>query len=71
MNNFPVFFKTSYGSIINLSMITQMYKRSDNQCIIEFVNGNVCQIQISQEDFERIYNEFTTNLLLQICIVLH
>ena len=44
-------------------MITQMYKRSDNQCIIEFVNGNVCQIQISQEDFERIYNEFTfTNL---------
>lgn len=34
-------------------MITQMYKKSDNQCMIEFVNGNVCQI--SQEDFERIY----------------
>lgn len=53
MNNFPVFFKTADGGIINLSMITQMYKRSDNQCMIEFVNGNVCQI--SQEDFERIY----------------
>ena len=36
-------------------MITRMYKKSDNQCMIEFVNGNVCQIQISQEDFERIY----------------
>ena len=54
MNNFPVFFKTSDGGgIINLSMITQMHKRLDNQCMIEFVNGNVCEI--SQEDFERIY----------------
>ena len=51
--NYPRLYKTEKGDIINLSMITQMHKRLDNQCMIEFVNGNVCEI--SQEDFERIY----------------
>ena len=59
MNNIPRFFKTEDGCIINLSTITQMYKRTGNQCKIEFVNGKKYLCQISQEDFERIYNMYS------------
>lgn len=59
MNNIPRFFKAEDGRIINLSTITQMYMRTVNQCMIEFVNGKKYLCQISQEDFERIYNMYS------------
>ena len=55
MNIFPVFFKTEDGGIINLSMITHIYKRNGNKYMIEFVNGRRHVCQISQEVFEQIY----------------
>ena len=55
--NTPKFYKTERGEIINLSMITQMYKRNDDICIIELVDGSGCTV--TEEEMERIYNAFT------------
>ena len=55
--NYPRLYKTEKGEIINLSMITQMYKRSDDICIIELVDGSGCTV--TEEEMERIYNAFT------------
>ena len=57
--NTPKFYKTERGEIINLSMITQMYKRNDDICIIELVDGSGCTV--TEEEMERIYNAFTFN----------
>ena len=54
--NHPRFYKTENGDIINLSMITQMYKHSDDVCIIELASGNASEV--SKEDMERIYKLF-------------
>lgn len=54
--NYPRLYKTEKGEIINLSMITQMYKRSDDICIIELVGGSGCTV--SEEEMERIYNMY-------------
>ena len=54
--NCPRFYKTENGEVINLSMVTQMYKRSDGICIIELVGGNGCVI--TEEEMEQIYNIF-------------
>ena len=55
--NTPKFYKTEHGDIINLAMITQMYKRNDDICIIELVDGSGCTV--TEEEMERIYNAFT------------
>ena len=54
--NYPRLYKTEKGEIINLSMITQMYKRSDDICIIELVGGSGCTV--SEEEMERIYDMY-------------
>ena len=54
--NTPKFYKTEHGDIINLSMITQMYKRNDDICIIELVDGSGCKV--TEEEMERIYAAF-------------
>lgn len=54
--NTPKFYKTEHGDIINLAMITQMYKRSDGYCIVELVSDNGCLV--TEEEMERIYNAF-------------
>lgn len=53
---YPRLYKTEQGDIINLSMITQMYKRNDDICIIELVDGGGCTV--TEEDMERIYNMY-------------
>ena len=58
--NIPRFYKTENGEVINLSMVTQMYKRSDDICIIELVGGNGCVI--TEEEMERIYNIFKVSI---------
>ena len=58
--NYPRFYKTKNGEVINLSMVTQMYKRSDDICIIELVDGNGCVI--TEEEMERIYNIFKVSV---------
>ena len=55
--NTPKFYKTERGEIINLAMITQMYKRSDGDCIVELVSDN--GYIVTEEEMERIYNAFT------------
>ena len=54
--NYPRFYKTEKGEIINLSMITQMYKRDDDVCVVDFVDGGGCTI--TEEEMERIYRGF-------------
>ena len=54
--NTPKFYKTEHGDIINLTMITQMYKRNDDICIIELVDDSGCTV--TEEEMERIYAAF-------------
>lgn len=54
--NYPRLYKTEKGDIINLSMITQMYKRNDDVCIIELVNDS--EYTVTEEEMERIYNMY-------------
>ena len=54
--NYPRLYKTEKGEIINLSMITQMYKYNDDICIIELVSGSKCTV--TEEEMERIYNMY-------------
>ena len=58
--NCPRFYKTENGEVINLSMVTQMYKRSDDTCIIELAGGNGSVI--TEEEMERIYNIFKVSV---------
>ena len=53
---YPRLYKTEKGDIINLSMITQMYKRNDDVCIIELVNHS--EYTVTEEEMERIYNMY-------------
>ena len=55
--NTPKFYKTEHADIINLAMITQMYKRSDGYWIVELVSDNGCLV--TEEEMKRIYNAFT------------
>ena len=58
--NYPRFYKTEKGEVINLSMITQMYKRNDDICIIELVGGSGCTV--TEEEMERIYRVFRVSV---------
>lgn len=58
--NYPRFYKTEKGEVINLSMITQMYKRNDDICIIELVGGSACTV--TEEEMERIYRGFRVSV---------
>lgn len=60
--NYPRFYKTENGDIINISMITQMYKRNDDICIIELVGDSACTV--TEEEMERIYREFRLTCLI-------
>ena len=53
---YPRLYRTEKGDIINLSMITQMYKRNDDVCIIELVNDS--EYTVTEEEMERIYNMY-------------
>ena len=57
--DFPRFYKTKSGKVINLSMITHMYKRNDttlNICVIKLVGGD--KYTVTEEEMERIYNMY-------------
>lgn len=54
--NYPRLYKTEKGDLINLSMIIQMYKRNDDVCIIELVDGS--EYTVTEEEMERIYNMY-------------
>lgn len=58
--NYPRFYKTEKGEVINLSMITQMYKRNDDTCIVELVGGSGCVV--TEEEMERIYRGFRVSV---------
>lgn len=58
--NYPRFYKTEKGEIINLAMITQMYKRNDDVCIVEFVGGSGCTV--TEEEMERIARGFRVSV---------
>ena len=53
---YPRLYKTEKGDLINLSMIIQMYKRNDDVCIIELVDGS--EYTVTEEEMERIYNMY-------------
>lgn len=54
--NYPAFYKTEKkGEVINLAMVTQMYKR-DDMCYVELVSGSVCVI--TEKEMEQIYHSF-------------
>ena len=54
--NYPAFYKTEKkGEVINLAMVTQMYKR-DDMCIVELVSGSACVI--TEKEMEQIYHSF-------------
>ena len=56
---YPRLYKTEKGDIINLSMITHMYKRNDttlNICVIKLVCGD--KYTVTEEEMERIYNMY-------------
>ena len=56
MINYPVFYKTEKkGEVINLAMITQMYKR-DDMCIVELVSGSACVI--TADEMEILFRGF-------------
>lgn len=59
MNNLKLY-KTKQGEIINLSMITQMYKRNDNIYVIELAGGTACTV--TEEEIECIYTAFAVSL---------
>ena len=57
----PKFHKTEKGVVINMMMITQMYKRSDGLCIVEFVGGG--KREITEKEMERLYENFMFNVI--------
>ena len=44
-----------------MMMITQMYKRSDGFCIVEFAGGSKCTI--TEKEMERLYENFMFNVI--------
>ena len=59
--NFPRFFKTDKGEVINLLMIVHMYKNYDGIYVVEMEGNN--QTTVSAEDFEQIYEFFKVKLI--------
>ena len=57
----PKFHKTEKGVVINMMMITQMYKQSDGFCIVEFAGGSKCTI--TEKEMERLYENFMFNVI--------
>ena len=58
--NYPVFYKTEKkGEVINLAMVTQMYKR-DDMYIVELVSGSACVI--TKDEMERIFRSFSVEM---------
>ena len=58
--NYPVFYKTEKkGEVINLAMVTQMYKR-DDMCIVELVSGSACVI--TEDEMERLFRGFKVSV---------
>ena len=58
--NIPVFYKTEKkGEVINLAMVTQMYKR-DDMCLVELVSGSACVI--TEDEMERIFKSFSVSV---------
>ena len=57
--NFPRFFKTDKGEVINLLMIVHMYKNYDGIYVVEMVGNNQCEV--SAQDFEQIFKFYKVN----------
>ena len=58
--NYPIFYKTEKkGEVINLAMVTQMYKR-DDMCIVELVSGSACVI--TEDEMERLFRGFKVSV---------
>ena len=57
--NFPRFFKTDKGEVINLLMIVHMYKNYDGIYVVEMLGNNQCEV--SAEDFEQIIKFYKVN----------
>ena len=57
----PKFYKTEKGDVINIMMITQMYKQADDFCIVEFAGGGKCVI--TEKEMERLYENFVFNVI--------
>ena len=51
--HFSRFYKTEKGDLINLSLITRMYRQSYNVYVVEFVGGGECII--SEKDMNNIF----------------
>lgn len=54
--HFSRFYKTEKGDLINLSLITRMYRQSYNVYVVEFVGGGVCTV--SEKDMDGIFKIF-------------
>ena len=58
--NYPIFYKTEKkGEVINLAMVTQMYKR-DDMCIVELVSGRACVI--TEDEMERLFRGYKVSV---------
>ena len=56
---YPRLYKTEQGEVINLAMITQMYKCNDttlNICVVKLVGGDKCTV--TEKEMEQIYHSF-------------
>ena len=64
MNNSPKFYKTEQGEVINLAMITQMYKRTkgrnDGIYTIELAGGT--SVDVTEYEMGRIYVAYKVNV---------
>ena len=58
----PKFYKTEKGDVINMMMITQMYKRPEGFCMVEFAGGST-KCVITEEEMERLYENFMFNII--------
>ena len=58
----PKFYKTEKGVVINIMMITQMYKQADDFCIVEFAGGST-KCVITEKEMERLYENFVFNVI--------
>ena len=51
--HFSRFYKTEKGDLLNLSLITRMYRQSYNVYVVEFVGGRECTV--SEKDMNNIF----------------
>ena len=58
----PKFYKTEKGVVINIMMITQMYKQADDFWIVEFAGGST-KCVITEKEMERLYENFVFNVI--------